>query len=909
MPLTPGTCLGPYEILSPLGAGGMGEVYRARDTRLGRDVAVKVLPDHLAGDHKVLARFESEARAVAALSHPNILALYDVGQAGSVHFAVAELLEGETLRSLVSRGPLPLRRAIAVARQVADALAAAHEKGIVHRDLKPENVFLSRDDHAKVLDFGLARHDPALHSIGDSLSPTASVLTHDGEILGTVPYMSPEQARGLRVDFRSDQFSLGSLLYEMLSGKRPFRGATAADVLAAIIRDEPEPLSRLLDGLPPQLLSVLDRCLAKEPSCRYDSSRDLARDLDACALRLASSAAGTTAPASAPAQSATGAPGTRRRPAAAAVVAALALLAPLGLWVSRKPAQTGPAMTGPATAAATAPASPHLDPRRIAVARFENRTGDPSLDLVERIATEWVTEGISNVGIDVVPSGTVYDVPAPARTGAGSAPRESTRELAERTGAGIVVSGGFHLRSGSVEFQAQAVDAATGKLVQSLQPASSPRADPMPAIDSMRRQVRDVVFARVEERGENQLAVESRPPKYEAYREFLLGSETFGVDYESSERHFRRALEIDPDYVSPRVYIASGYWDQGRREEAAREIAHLDARRENLSPFWLAGLRAWEALFAGRPEDMLVAARELERLSPGDPSTLFDVSSVALRANHPRESVKVLSAASHWDLWVSPNRPQSAYYFVVLGRAHHGLGEHEEELAAVRRGLETFKNRPLLLLRAEVAALVALGRRDEVEKSVAEAARRPGEPTLAAALMLDASDELRGHGFPADARAMAERSVVSLRALPNGRLNAEGRRTLALALLGAERWQEAVPLLATLEKEDPPGAIRWKGLRAFAAYRAGDMATGSRLENELRRLDRPYLLGEDTFYLAALAAARGDKDRAVELLGEAISEGYSEDVVSPASYSFHRAVQLAPLLGYPPFEVLTRPKD
>jgi serine/threonine protein kinase/Tol biopolymer transport system component len=279
MTLSTGTRLGPYEILAPLGAGGMGEVYRARDTRLGRDVAVKVLPDDVAGDAHALARFETEAHAVAALSHPNILALFDVGKEGSVSFVVMELLEGETLRDLLVKGPLALRKALDVALQVAEGLAAAHRKGIVHRDVKPENVFLTKNGHAKLLDFGLARSGPVPARRDETQSPTVEKLTSEGAVVGTVAYMSPEQARGETIDFRSDQFSLGIVLYEMLAGKRPFRGASAAETLAAIIREEPEPLTKLDPKLPALLGWIVQRCFSKDAEERYYSTKDLAKEL------------------------------------------------------------------------------------------------------------------------------------------------------------------------------------------------------------------------------------------------------------------------------------------------------------------------------------------------------------------------------------------------------------------------------------------------------------------------------------------------------------------------------------------------------------------------------------------------------------------------------------------------------
>jgi Tol biopolymer transport system component len=258
----------------------MGEVYRARDTRLGRDVAVKVLPAHLGESAERRERFEREARAVAALSHPNILALHDVGREGDVAYVVTELLEGETLRDRLRDGPLPLRKATDYATQVALGLAAAHAQGIVHRDLKPDNVFVTRDGRVKILDFGLARHvSEVLTSGSQTSSPTLHRGTEPGALLGTVGYMSPEQARGGEADSRSDIFAFGCLLREMLTGKRAFDRGSAAETLAAIIREEPEPLPTTLPDLPPALERVVTHCLEKSPDERFQSARDLAFDL------------------------------------------------------------------------------------------------------------------------------------------------------------------------------------------------------------------------------------------------------------------------------------------------------------------------------------------------------------------------------------------------------------------------------------------------------------------------------------------------------------------------------------------------------------------------------------------------------------------------------------------------------
>jgi hypothetical protein len=276
--LSSGNRLGPYEIVALLGSGGMGDVFRARDTQLDRDVAVKVLPERVAGDPAALARFKREAKAVAALSHPNILAIHDFGTQDDVAYAVTELLQGETLRERLAAGALPLRKAIDYAVQTTQGLAAAHEKGIVHRDLKPENLFLTRDGRVKILDFGLARRQP-MPGPADTESPTLSHYTEPGTVLGTVGYMSPEQVRGEAADHRSDIFSFGVVVHEMLAGKRAFRGATPADTMRAILREDPPNIDRA--DLPPALARILERCLDKRAEERFQTARDVGFALEA----------------------------------------------------------------------------------------------------------------------------------------------------------------------------------------------------------------------------------------------------------------------------------------------------------------------------------------------------------------------------------------------------------------------------------------------------------------------------------------------------------------------------------------------------------------------------------------------------------------------------------------------------
>lgn len=269
-----GVTLGPYEIVAPLGAGGMGEVYRARDQRLNRDVAIKVLPAAVAGDPVRLRRFETEARSAGQLNHPNILAVYDFGVAQGAPYLVTELLEGETLRArLTPPVALPPRKTIEIAQQVARGLAAAHAKGIIHRDLKPENLFLTRDGQAKILDFGLAKVAEAISADAETIA--ASQVTSAGQVLGTAGYMSPEQVRGQAADARSDLFALGAILYEMLAGRRAFQHDTAAETMTAVLKEEPPAITAARDPLEPALQRVVDHCLEKDPAARFQTARDL----------------------------------------------------------------------------------------------------------------------------------------------------------------------------------------------------------------------------------------------------------------------------------------------------------------------------------------------------------------------------------------------------------------------------------------------------------------------------------------------------------------------------------------------------------------------------------------------------------------------------------------------------------
>ena len=371
-----GSRLGPYEIVAAIGAGGMGEVWRARDTRLGRDVAIKVLPAEFAADPDRLRRFEQEARAVAALDHPNILALYDVGTHEGSPYIVTQLLEGESLRDRLSGGALPVRKAVEIAVQIAQGLAAAHEKGIVHRDLKPGNVFVTKDGHVKILDFGLAKLAAPRSLAEGAQASTVIEATEAGTRLGTVGYMSPEQVRGQSVDQRSDIFSFGCVLYEMLVGSPPFRRETAADTASAILHEDPAPLADTGQAVTPALQEIVSRCLEKRAEERFSSAHDLA-----LALRAVSGGPETPTPALVKVPS-----GKRR--VVGLVLAGVALLAVVGVLVVKRLPAVPKAGTGAV--------------KKIVVLPFENLGAPEDAYFASGMAEE-ITSRLANVqGLGVI---------------------------------------------------------------------------------------------------------------------------------------------------------------------------------------------------------------------------------------------------------------------------------------------------------------------------------------------------------------------------------------------------------------------------------------------------------------------------------------------------------------------------
>ena len=534
MTLPAGLRLGHYEIIGPLGAGGMGEVYRARDTRLDRDVAVKVLPERLVGDQEVLARFEREAKAVAALSHPNILAIHDFGSADGIAYAVTELLEGENLRVRMARERLSWRKAVEIGASVADGLSAAHGRGIVHRDLKPDNLFVTSDGHVKILDFGLARSTSLLSGAAATSAPTEAGATEPGAILGTAGYMSPEQVRGTPADTRSDIFSLGAVLYEMLTGQRAFSRATPGESLAAILRDQPPEPSRTAPDLPAGLDRIVARCLEKSPDERFQTARDLSFALREAVSGSAVSEAHRVAPPPVPARP------RKRSIAAAASVLGLVLASAFVLDVGGLRSKLLRSRTEPV--------------KSLAVLPLENLSGDPQQDYFADGMTEELIMRLAKLGSLRVASRTSVM--------GFKATKKKIPEIARELGVDAVVEGSV-LRAGDrVKVTAQLIDGTSDRHIWA---------------ESYERDLKDVLGLQAEvaqavarevgikltPQTQAGLAATTRPVLPGAYDAYVRGRHEWnkreGRKLRDAIKIFQESIDADPTYAPAYAGLADCY--------------------------------------------------------------------------------------------------------------------------------------------------------------------------------------------------------------------------------------------------------------------------------------------------------------------------------------------------------------
>jgi len=688
MILTPGTRLGSYEIIAPIGAGGMGEVYRARDLRLDRDVAIKVLPEQFAKDADALLRFEREAKAVAALSHSNILAIHDIGDVKGVHFAVMELLEGQTIRERLRQSAIPWRKAGEIGLAVAEALAVAHAKGIIHRDVKPENIFLTSDGRVKVLDFGLARvtrPGSAVSVPGLADAETQLVHTTPGIVVGTMGYMSPEQLRGELVDGRSDIFSLGCVLYEMVAGQKAFARKTAAESISAILNEDPVELAGSGKQVPPDFDRIIAHCVEKKPEDRFQSARDLA-----FALRTISSTSGVFRPVV-----------ERRKPRlnrmtwlAGAAVALL--LTAISLWVWSRQSDAI---------------------RSIAVLPFVNVGADPNTDYLSDGITESIINSLSQLpNVSVMSRSSVFRYKRPDVD-----PQAAGRDLKVQA----VLAGRVTKRGDQLAVSAELVDTRTNHQIWGDQ-YNRKLTDVMAIQDEISQEISDKLRVRLTGDDKKRL-VKRHTENAEAYGLYLKGRYQWNKQtldgMETGINFFKQAIDKDPRYGLAYAGLADAYALLADYNVlAAKEVmpsaktaamkaleiddaiseAHASLGWAKLTLDWdwagaekefqralelnpnYATAHQWYADYltvVGRPDEAQASMKRAQQLEPVSLPISVALASTFYYTHQNDQAIDQCRRAIVMD-------PQFVAAHVFLGRAYEQKGSYAEAIAELKQALQ-----------------------------------------------------------------------------------------------------------------------------------------------------------------------------------------------------------------------------
>ncbi len=699
MALAPGTKLGPYEIQSPLGAGGMGEVYRATDTKLGRDVALKVLPAGMAHDPERLGRFRREAKALAQLDHPNIVTIYSVEECEGVHFLTMQLVEGQPLDRVIPAGGLPLAQIVEIASVLGDALAAAHEKGIVHRDLKPANVMVSKEGRVKVLDFGLAKDVSASDPADATL--TSDHRTQAGMVMGTPAYMSPEQTSGRPLDHRTDIFSLGVVLHEMATGRRPFEGSFSAELISAILRDTPPSVTDVRPDLPADLARIVRRCLEKDPRHRVQTARDVSnefRDLRTLAETRRPSGAARAEPGSSLAQ---GISGIKRRKTVRAVAVILLVIGVAGVAAYLKTSKAG-----------------QID--SIAVLPLENRNNNPDADYIPDGITESINNSLARLpSLTVIPHSVAFHYKGNAM---------DVRKVGEELHVQAVLAGSVAQRGEDLTIDVELDDIRNGKQLWGEQ-YHRKLADLLAVQSDIAREVSQRLRSQLSAEDEKKLTKGSTDNP-EAYRLYLKGKyytdkltkEGFdtGIDY------FNQAIAVDPNYGLAYSGLAYNYINQidwfmppseggPKTKDAAEKAlaidgsdarAHLSLAIETHWYEWKFAAAenefkrtielnpdnaeaylfyAWFLAPMGRNDEALAEARRAQQADPLFPFASFSTGAVLLFARQWDPAIEQLHRAIELD-------PNFWFSHCFLGRAYEQKGRLPEAIAEFQRALEVEKD-------------------------------------------------------------------------------------------------------------------------------------------------------------------------------------------------------------------------
>ena len=793
---------GRYALERELGGGGMSRVFVVRELALGRTVVLKLLPDDMTSGVSA-ERFAREIQLAASLSQANIVPLLAAGDAGGVPFYTMPFVGGDSLRDRITRGPIPAAEAVGVLRDIARALAYAHERGVVHRDIKPENVLLSHGA-AVVTDFGIAKAIAAARTDARQ-APSGGTLTQVGTSIGTPAYMAPEQALGDVVDTRADLYAWGVVAYELLAGRHPFADRTTAPALiAAHVGDTPKPLVDLLPAdarRDPQVRAAAmaaTRCLSKSPSERPESAAALLAMLDARASSNGARARNTLLFGG-----------------VVMLVVATALIA------------TRRSSGRPSGAA-------HLNPKRVVVATFANKTGDASLAPVGLMAADWIAHGLATAEVVEV-AGTAADLASRGIKSADSG-AAGRKALAEIAGAGLVIAGSYYRQGDSLLLQADILDANTdGRLMQTVGPVAALASAPLAGVEALRQRVVGGLAVLVDSSLGPYASRSMTMPSYDAYREFLQGEQLYYADEPAAAEHYARAAALDSSYQWPVLRLLNTAYDMSDARRMDSLVAVLQARRARLSPYEAAYLDLQSSTREpGRAEQAIEAANAMRRAAPRSQFAAHMTALTLRLENHPVAAESVFRTL---DRRGGELRGRATLY-QHYASTELQLGHDSAALALAHEG-ESVAGTRTYLVYLELAALARMRRFDEMNRAFDSAWAEPSERrATVASRAAPVLYVLRHQGDSAQAEAFAARLLAALatRTAPEA-VSVIGRGERAAVLMASRRWAELDALTDSMTRagDDRVPTLKARGVALAALGRRDEaMAVANRLEHPTR---------------------------------------------------------------------------